>query len=153
MWPAIAEEGIHCEECWHDIAEGSISLSQMPPEMPEGFQRRKYQNFCIECEVCNAKMAKRGEDPSPCFVRRLDHWYTRREEAPGIVGCARCGAAIPKGTRTVAQKLYDWPAPEVDLQSGSGEAYSSGAAAGMAVGIGIPRPAGGWENLSLVTQQ
>ena len=125
----------------------------MPPEMPEGFQRRKYQNFCIECEVCNAKMAKRGEDPSPCFVRRLDHWYTRREEAPGIVGCARCGATIPKGTRTVAQKLYDWPAPEVDLQSGSGEAYSSGAAAGMAVGIGIPRPAGGWENLSLVTQQ
>ena len=143
MWTVIAEEGMRCDECSHEIAKGSFCLSQMPPEMPDGFQRHKYQNFCIECEDCDAKVAKRGEDPSPCFVKSLNHWYTHREDAPRTVGCAQCGAAIPKGTWTTTQKLYYWPAPEVEFDAERGEAHGSGAAAVMAAGIGIPMPAGG----------
>ena len=154
MWTVNAEEGMRCNECLHEIAEGSICLSQIPPVVPEGFHRRNYQNFCIACEGCNSNVEELREDTPPCFALWLDHWYTSREQAPATVDCGYCGAAINRGTITVAQEFFDWPPPEVDLNSERGGASASGSPAGVAIaGTGIPRPAGGWENLSRATQR
>ena len=49
MWNVIAEEDMDCTECRHKIRAGSKCLSQMPGDMPDGFRRRKYENYCIAC--------------------------------------------------------------------------------------------------------
>ena len=69
MYIVISEEDIYCAECVHDVPAGSVCLSQMPPDMPEGFRRKKYENFCVSCAKCAAK------NKLPCYARRLDHWY------------------------------------------------------------------------------
>ena len=73
MWHVVAEEDIHCRECHHRISSGTVCLSQMPSKMPENFPRLKYENFCIECAECDAGTRS-------CYVRRLNHWYTREEQ-------------------------------------------------------------------------
>ena len=155
MWIAIAEEDIRCTECYHTIPAGTDCLSQMPVPMPDGFRRRKYDNFCLECPECNENRRK-----SPCYVRYLGHWYARKEKTPGPANCVNCGDAIPKGTQTVAQKLYFWPERDDVLEQKDGASYGgSGVDASVrAAGIGFADAAkragsGAWQNLSPKTQQ
>ena len=147
MWSAIAEEDIRCTECFHTIPAGTDCLSQMPVPMPDGFRRRKYENFCFQCDEC--KEQRRGE---PCYARYLGHWYARKEKTAESVSCAYCGDAIPEGTQSVSQKFYAWPESEVDSESEGGPAHPVGAASGVAVGAAAKPTPAGWHNLSRATR-
>ena len=92
MWAAIVEEDIRCSECYHTIPARAQCLSQMPVHMPDGFRRRKYDNFCLECAECNANRRK-----LPCYVRYLGHSYARKEKTTGAANCVNCDDAIPEG--------------------------------------------------------
>ena len=148
MWAAIAEEDIKCSECFHTIPAGMQCLSQMPVAMPQGFHRRKYDNFCVECAECKAQSRSQ-----PCYVQQLSHWYTRKEKATGTTRCVYCGDAIPEGTRAVAQRLYSWPEPDTDSDSENDLANYSGTASGVAVGAAAKPNAAGWHSLSRATQR
>ena len=153
MWHVTAEEDMYCTECRHEIPSGTECLSQMPVDMPENFRRRKYENFCVDCADCAAKMGECRQRSRSCYVRRLDHWYTHTEKTPEPVDCGYCGETIPRGTREVAQKLYAWPESEVDSESKSSPAHDGGAAAGVAAGTAVRPSAAGWHNLSRATQR
>ena len=144
MWTTIAEEDIRCTECFHTISAGTDCLSQMP----DGFRRRKYDNFCLECAECNAKRRK-----SPCYVRYLGHWYARKEKMAAPANCVNCGDTIPEGTQTFAQKLYVWPMPDTEPDSEIDTARHATAAGGVAAGTATTRGAAGWHNLSRATQR
>ena len=148
MWTAIAEEDIPCTECYHTIPAGTDYLSQMPVPMPDGFSRRKYDNFCLECDECNANRRK-----SPCYVRYLGHWYAHKEKTAGPANCVNCGDAIPVAAKTVAQKLYVWPTPDTEPDSEIDTARHTSAAGGVAVGTATTHGAAGWHNLSRATQR
>ena len=153
MWAAVAEEDIKCSECSHTIPAGTKCLSQMPVPMPDGFRRRKYDNFCVECAECNAKRRQ-----PPCYVRHLSHWYTRKEKTTESVSCVYCGEAILQGAATVAQKLYAWPESDDDSQRNNGASDGSGVGTGFrAAGTSLAgaakrADAGAWQNLSPQTQ-
>lgn len=102
MWTANAEEDIHCTECAHVIPSGAARLSQAPPSLPKSRSRSEYWNYCVECTDCEV-------DASPCYVRWLDHRHDHAE-TPEAAACGYCGDAIPAGTLTAVQRLYDWPA-------------------------------------------
>ena len=138
MWRVIAEEGIRCAECGHAIPPGAACLSQMPPTMPEGFLRRKYDNFCLECEDCNADARASGSLARPCYARWLNHWYAHKEKTREPVECAHCKEAIPAGSRTAAQKFYAWPDSGASAEPLIEPDYPGGAAAGAAAGV-VPR--------------
>ena len=152
MWHVIAEEDLTCTECRHDIRAGSECLSQMPVGMPDKFHRLGYENFCIECAECGRKAGQ-----PPCYVRRLDHWYTYTTKTKEAVGCGYCREPIPKGTWTVAQKLYAWPDPELEsknTQLDSGSADTGARAAGAAsAGAAKRAHSGSWHNLSSKTRR
>ncbi len=154
MWHVITEEELNCTECSHSIPTGSQCLSQMPVDMPAGFYRRKYENFCIDCAQCNRKETKAGLHPSPCFARSLNHWYTSEEEAKDPVPCGCCGATIPKGTWTTVQKIYDWPGGGTAAGAGSVTAPPAGpATSGATMAASTAKSgAGGWHNLRRATQ-
>ena len=40
MWPMIAEPGLCCEECRHNIQPGRLCLSELPEEMPSVTSRQ-----------------------------------------------------------------------------------------------------------------
>ena len=148
MWTAVSEEDIRCTECYHTIPAGTDCLSQMPVPMPDGFRRRKYDNFCLKCDECNENRRK-----SPCYVRYLGHWYAHKEKTAGPANCVNCGDAIPVGAKTVAQKLYVWPTPDTEPDSEIDTARHTSAAGGVAVGTATkPMDAAGWHNLSRATQ-
>ena len=146
MWQVIAEEDIYCTECHHRISSGTVCLSQMPSRMPENFRRRKYENFCIECVKCDT-------GTRPCYLRRLNHWYTREEKTTSPVNCGYCSETIPDGTRTVVQGIYAWPDSETDSESKNGQAHYGGAAVGMAVGTAVKPAPAGWHNLGRSIQR
>ena len=130
MWQVVAEEDIRCTECGHRILSGKVCLSQMPSIMPGNFRRRRYENFCIECAECDT-------GTGACYVRRLDHWYTRKEKTISPVKCGHCSETIPDGTLTVVQRLYAWPDSKTDSESKNGPAHNGGAAVGMAAGTAV----------------
>ena len=150
MWRVLAEEEIHCTECFHEIKSGTVCLSQMPETMPEHFNRRKYENFCIECAKCRSK------GKLPCYVRRLNHWYTSAAAKEGI-GCFHCGETIPKGTWTTTQKFYAWL--DTALESNNAPSCGSGTDTGIgSTGVTVGSAANrvrsrAWNNLSEETQQ
>ena len=154
MWTAIAEEDMACTECRHPIRTDSKCLSQMPPDMPDGFHRRKYENYCIDCVDCGIK-----KHQLPCYARRLNYWYASRRAVPESVHCSYCGDPLPEGTRVVSQKLYAWPNALVDPEtarspSGGGEVATGVRATGSGVAISAQRAHSGvWKNLSPKTQQ
>lgn len=154
MWHVIAEEDLVCTECRHKIRAGSGCLSQMPEEMPDGFHRRKYENFCLACTECNA-----DKDKLSCYVKRLNHWYTPTRKGPESVHCGHCGNPIPKGTWVVSQKLYAWPELDEEWEHSNGSPLESGVDTGVrATGTGVLEAAkrahsGAWRNLSPQTQR
>ena len=155
MWYVLAEEAMDCTECGHRISAGSGCLSQMPSEMPEGFRRRKYENFCIECEECATAGRKGSSRSFACYVRWLDHGYLRQPTLELITEpttCNHCGNAIPQDTWTVAQKFYAWPDSGTDSQSTSDPAHHSGAVTGASAGTAARTSAAEWHNLSAATQ-
>lgn len=93
---------------------------------------------------------------APCFVRRLDHWYTATAQAKEPVDCANCGKSIPRGMWTVFQKLYVWP--DLALGTQPSQPIDSGAGTGVVVGGNSTAEAakqansGVWHNLSAKTQ-
>lgn len=147
MYIAISEEDIYCAECVHDIPAGSVCLSQMPEVMPDGFRRKKYDNFCVSCAKCDSK------SKPPCYARRLDHWYFPKEETKESAPCGYCGNVVPKGARTAAQKIYAWRESESEnvQDDGADDATigpaASGGVAASAAG-GVNPGAGAWHNLS-----
>ena len=102
MWTANTEEDIHCTVCAHVIPSGAACLSQAPPSLPKSRSRSEYWNYCVECTDCDV-------DASPCYVRWLDHRHDHAE-TPEAAACGYCGDAIPAGTLTAVQRLYNWPA-------------------------------------------
>ena len=54
MWQVVAGEDLKCNECRHEIPAKAWCISQMPPELPDGFIRSKFENFCVECKDCEA---------------------------------------------------------------------------------------------------
>jgi hypothetical protein len=146
MWHVIAEAKMICSECLHRIPAGTECLSQMPVEMPDGFRRGKYENYCINCPKCE----KKGYEQS-CYVRRLSHWYIHKETTEQDVSCGHCRRIVPEGTRTVAQKRYAWLNDEADSASdGPGAQPGGTAVAAATVGAAAAKPtAGGWDSLSV----
>ena len=112
MWHVIAEVDIRCTECFHHIPAGS-TRSQMPVDMPEDLQRRKFKNFCISCTKCAL------ETKQPCYVRRLNQGYAHKERCRELVACAFCGEDIADGTRVVVQEFYVWPEFELESDAAS----------------------------------
>ena len=152
MWHVAAEEDMYCTECHHEISSGTVCLSQMPSEIPEGFRRRKYENFCIGCEECVSRGGESGLLPRGCYVRRLDHWYTHEEKTAEAINCSHCGEVIPKDIWTVAQKFYAWPDSEADSESTRDLSHHRGAVTGAAAGAAAKTRAAGWHDLSRATQ-
>ena len=150
MWHVIAEEDMHCTECSHKIPSGTECLSQMPLEMPENFHRRKYENFCITCAECDAE---RGRPARPCYVRRLNHWYTHKERTQEPVPCGYCGETIAESILTVVQRLYDWPDSGTVSGSEADPPQGHSAAAGVTAAGATKSSTAGWHNLSSATQQ
>ena len=148
MWRVTVEENMACTECSHHIPAGGTCLSQVPPRMPEGFRRSNYENFCIECEECRARGRGPHLRPRPCFVSRLNHWYTHEARTAGPVDCGHCGEVIPEGTWTVAQKFYAWPEPETDSESMSDLSRHGATVTGVAAGTTAKTSAAGWHDLS-----
>ena len=153
MWHVVAEEDTKCTECSHKISAGAECLSQMPVVMPEGFRRRKYENFCIYCPECNDDKAQ-----SACYARRLNHWNTNKAKLNQPVPCAHCGESISKGKKTVVQIIYDWPKlddSDGDLEPRDRRTAANGKFVGPAAAVaGATRPSGvGWHSLSQATQR
>ena len=154
MWRVTAEEDLRCTECGHAIRAGTLCLSQMPVDMPEGFRRRKYDNYCITCTDCSPK-----KDNCPCYVRWLNHWYTPKREVPESIHCGYCGSAIPRAIWVVTQKLYAWPKYEEEWQhsnrpSDEGSTVAGVRAAGTSVAGAAKRAQSGvWRNLTPSTQR
>ena len=155
MWHVVAEEDMDCTDCGHRISSGTGCLSQMPPEMPEGFRRRKYENFCIACEECAPRGRKASLPSHACYVRWLDHGYLRQptlELTAKSSNCDYCGDVIPGDTWVVAQKLYVWPDSDADSESRSAPSHSGRAVTGLATGAAAKSRAAGWHDLSRATQ-
>lgn len=146
MWTANADEDIHCTECAHVIPSGAACLSQAPPGLPKSRSRSEYGNYCVECVDCDV-------DASPCYVRWLDHHHDHAETQEAAA-CASCGDAIPAGTLTAVQTVFDWPAldprrgrdPAAGPVAATTESISGPVTAAVAATI-KPGPAG-WHSLS-----
>ena len=151
MWYAISEEDISCRECFHVIPKGNPCLSQLPVDMPQGFQRGKFDNFCINCLKCKDKTER------SCYARGLSHWSTLKQTLDRPVPCAACSSTIPKGTQVVAQKFYIWPEfePTPDNVNSASTRRNGPFASGAAATVtGTSRQGiGGWEALSSATKR
>ena len=110
MWPMIAEPGLRCEECRHNILPGRLCLSELPEEMPPGVSRSDFRNYCIGCPEC----WRRGLHA--CYVRYLEDGNSKGRTHRSLP-CARCGMRIRSGDRAGTEAYYDWP--EV-LENGEG---------------------------------
>ena len=113
MWQVVAGEGLKCNECGHEIPAEAWCISQMPPELPDGFIRSKFENFCVECKDCEADAADTNSDLRSCYERSLDHWYTHergrlfRRIAPGVEMrfLKRRGSTFRSSTSGLTQKV------------------------------------------------
>ena len=158
MWHVIAEEDMGCTECNHEIPTGGECISQMPPEMPKNVYRRKYENFCISCTLCDQTRSARPREG--CYVRHLTTRYGYYGYTPDQkktrepVPCAYCGKTIRKNTKTFVQKIYAWPDSGPEPKSENSPKQGSGVVAGASSSATAFRSgSGGWHNLSPETQQ
>ena len=154
MWQVVAGEGLKCDGCRHEIPAEARCISQMPPVLPDGFLRRKFENFCIDCKDCEVAAPNPDDDLRSCYERSLDHWYTPRARTSASEICAGCGDEIPEKTWALVQKFYVWPDSENEAETSSADGpdrfgvISPGVVTGFAPGD----PPAHWGNLSAKTR-
>ena len=155
MWQVIAEEVLKCTECRHDIPADEQCISQMPPEMPEGICRRKFENFCISCKICDETSSSIDGNDRSCYVRLLGQWYTPRVKTAVAETCASCGDAIPEKTWAFVQKFYAWPEAEVDETTDSDHVPEcpEGVAPVVIGGLTPRHSPANWDSLSSKTRR
>lgn len=102
MWQMIAEPGLRCDECRHSIQPGRLCLSELPEEMPAGFSRGDFKNYCIGCPQCWT------QGKHACYVRHLDSGRNIGK-TPRSLPCARCGRRIGAGEKAGVDVYYEWP--------------------------------------------
>ena len=102
MWPVIAESGLRCSECKHNIQPGRLCLSELPEEIPSDVSRCDFKNYCIGCPEC----WKKGR--SSCYLRYVENNRNIRK-TPRSLPCARCGIRIAAGQSSCANIYYEWP--------------------------------------------
>ena len=143
MWPMIAEAGLRCAECRHNIQAGRLCLSELPEETPAGVSRRDFKNYCIGCPEC----WRQGKHA--CYVRYLDAGGSVGK-TPRSLPCAFCGRRIGAGEKAGVDRYYEWP-EAVDETAGNKSAASVIGTVTAAAGIdtlirGVPN--GSFGNLS-----
>ena len=106
----------------HEIPAEARCISQMPPVLPDGFLRGKFDNFCIDCKDCEAAAADSNGDLRSCYERSLEHWYTPKARTSYSENCAGCGVEIPEKTWALVQKFYVWPDSEDEAETSSADA-------------------------------
>ena len=148
MWPMIAEPGLRCAECRHNIQPGRLCLSELPEETPAGGSRRDFKNYCIGCPEC----WRQGKHA--CYVRYLEAGGSTGK-TPRSLPCARCGRRIGAGEKAGVDRYYEWP-EAVDETAGGQAAAAVIGAATAAAGVdtlirGVPN--GSFSNLSDGLQQ
>ena len=154
MWQVVAGEGLKCDECRHEISAEARCISQMPPVLPGGFLRRKFENFCIDCKDCEAAAPNPDGDLRSCYERSLDHWYTPRVRTSYSETCAGCGDEIPEKTWALVQKFYVWPDSENEAETSSADGSDrfGGILPGVVTGFAPGDPPAHWSNLSAKTR-
>ena len=150
MWKVVTEENIQCTECFHTIKAGSVCLSQMPTKMPAKFNRRKFENFCVYCKECRQKNKR-----LPCYVRRLNHWYTSNKVVKEDVQCGRCGESIPRKRALLHRRSMHGLASQMTPRTGPDSFDPSIIApTGQVVTNSVRRAqSGAWDRLSPDTHQ
>ena len=143
MWQMIAEPGLRCSECRHNIQPGRLCLSELPEETPAGVSRSDFRNYCIGCPQCWA------QGKHACYVRHLDFGGSVGK-TPRSLPCARCGRRIGAGEKAGVDVYYEWPeGTESGLTGGRLSAVVGAAAAAAGVDAlirGVPN--GSFANLS-----
>ena len=146
MWPMIAELGLRCAECRHNILPGRLCLSEVPEETPAGVSRGDFRNWCIGCPQCWA------QGKHACYVRHLDGGGRSTGRTPRSLPCARCGRRIGAGEKAGVDIYYDWPGQAAEERERSGALTKSGIA-GLAAAAQVGTvlrgiPDGGFTSLS-----
>ena len=145
MWPMIAESGLRCHECQHNIQAGRICLSELPEERPTSTLRADFKNYCIGCPQCWT------QGKHACYVRRLDE-RSPTGTTPRSLPCARCGRRIGAGEKASVDLYYEWAEAAEDEGMGptvhsTGLTRIAATAAGLDALIrGIPK--GSFEGIS-----
>ena len=143
MWQMIAEPGLRCAECRHNIQPGRLCLSELPEETPAGVSRSDFKNYCIGCPEC----WRQGKHA--CYVRHLDSGRNIGQ-TPRSLPCARCGLRIGAGEKAGVDIYYEWPEAIAETASNRSTAATIGtsaAAAGIDTWIrGVP--SGSFKDLS-----
>ena len=101
MWPMIAESGLRCHECQHNIQAGRLCLSELPEERPTSTLRADFKNYCIGCPQCWT------QGKHACYVRHLDE-RSPNGKTPRSLPCARCGRRIGVGEKASVDLYYEW---------------------------------------------
>lgn len=102
MWPMIAEPGLRCSQCRHEIQPGRLCLSELPEEKPSGVNRSDFRNYCIGCPTC----WEQGK--SACYLRYLEDTRPKLRRVPHSLPCSRCRARIESGDLAIEEVHYDW---------------------------------------------
>lgn len=154
MWQVVAGEGLKCNECRHEIPAEARCISQMPPVLPDGFLRGKFENFCIDCKDCAVAAPNPDGDLRSCYERSLDHWYTPRTRTSYSENCAGCGDEISEKTWALVQKFYVWPESESETETGSTDTSNrfGDMSPGVITGFAPDDPPAHWSNLSAKTR-
>lgn len=143
MWQMIAEPGLRCAECRHNIQPGRLCLSELPEETPGGVSRSDFKNYCIGCPEC-WRYGKHA-----CYVRHLDSGRNIGQ-TPRSLPCARCGLRIGAGEKAGVDIYYEWPSETEDshnriMTQASVAGLSSAAQVGTII-RGVPN--GSFDNLT-----
>ena len=150
MWPMIAESGLRCDECHHNIQQGRLCLSELPEETPTGTPRADFKNYCIGCPQCWT------QGKHACYPRHLGE-TSPSSKAPRSLPCARCGRRIAAGDKASLDRYYEWD--EAAEDGGTGRKAQTAGLFGIpvaAVGLDLwirGAPAGTFEGLSDGLQQ
>ena len=146
MWPMIAEAGLRCQECRHDIQAGRLCLSELPEEKPPGTARTDFKNYCIGCPRCWA------QGKHACYARHLEDRFAPTGNTPRSLPCARCGRRMSAGDKARVDLYFEW-ANVLEERAGSkgtnlpGLAGTAATAAGAVLWLrGVPT--GSFESLS-----
>ena len=101
MWPVIAEAGLRCNECRHNIQPGRLCLSELPEEKPPGINRPDFKNYCIGCPLCWA------HGKHACYVRHLEGRRSPTGNTPRSLPCSRCGSRMAAGEKARVDLFYE----------------------------------------------
>ena len=110
MWPMIADHGLRCTECHHDILPGRLCLSELPEETPSDVRRGDFKNYCIGCPRCWS------QGKHACYVRHLASGKSVGK-TPRSLPCARCGQRIGAGENACLDVYFEWPSEAEDSPS------------------------------------